>query len=86
MLEMEAYKTFEIDGKMIFCYDESEGFTLGIDGKRYHVYEDNGTQVDVINGDGREYFGKIADTWTGDEEEAAKAIITAGSPGERGKK
>jgi hypothetical protein len=81
MLEMEAYKTFTVNDKTIFCYDESEGFTLGIGKKRYHVYEDGGTQVDVINGDGREYFGKIADAWIGDEYKAAKAIITAGSPG-----
>jgi hypothetical protein len=74
MLEMESYKTFTINGKTFFCYDESEGFTLEIDRRRYHIYEDGGTQIDVVNGDGREYFGKIAETWIGDEEEAAKFI------------
>jgi hypothetical protein len=72
---MEAYKTFEINNKKVSCYDESEGFTLGIDGKRYHVYEDGGTQVDLVCGDDREYFDKISDTWVDDEEEAAKAIL-----------
>lgn len=82
---MGAYKTFEINNKKVSCYDESEGYTLGIDGKRYHVYEDHGTQVDVINDGNREYFGKISDTWMGDEEEAAKAIVITDSPDEEGK-
>lgn len=74
----EAYKTFKINDKRVFCYDESDGFTLEIGEKSYYVYYDNGTQVELVSDGsrgGREYVGKISDEWTGDEKEAAAKIL-----------
>lgn len=56
-------------------YDESEGFSAKFpSGNLYHVYEDGGTQVDLVKKGEREYIGKINDDWTGDEKEAARWI------------
>jgi len=79
----EIYKIITVNGKQVKCIDQIDGFSLEIDGSRYHVYgdEDNSTHVDlIVSDDGffneREYIGQVNESWTGDEEEAARFIIS----------
>lgn len=74
----EIYKIITVNGKQVKCIDEIDGFSLEIDGQKYHVYvdADGNTNVDQVMGDEREYIGMINDLWTGDEEEAAKFILS----------
>lgn len=74
----EVYKVITVNGKQVKCIDEIDGFSLEIDGQRYHVYvdADGNTNVDHVMGDEREYLGMINDLWTGDEEEAARFILS----------
>ena len=73
----EIYKVLMVNGEEVLCIDTTDGFILEIDGSRYHVYadEDGGTHVDLVM-DEREYLGKVNDQWTGDEEEAARFILS----------
>ena len=73
----EIYKVLMVDDKKVLCIDEIDGFSLEIDGSRYHVYadEDGSTHVDLIMSNEREYIGKI-DDGIADEEKAAKFIIS----------
>jgi hypothetical protein len=73
----EVHKVITVNDKQVNCIDEIDGFSLEIDGQKYHVYadEDGSTHVDLVVGDEREYIGKVNDQWTGDEEEAAKFIL-----------
>ena len=80
----EIYKIITVNGKQVECIDQIDGFSLEIDGSHYHVYadEDGSTHVDLVMDDGksffaeREYIGQVNDQWTGDEEEAARFIIS----------
>ena len=73
----EIHKVITVNGKLVYCIDEIDGFILKIDGQKYHVYADeDGTHVDQILGDERECIGKVNDFWTGDEEEAARFILS----------
>lgn len=73
----EVYKAITVNGKQVKCIDQIDGFSLEINGQKYHVYadEDGSTHVDQVMGDEREYIGKVNDQWTGDEEEAAGFIL-----------
>ena len=78
----EVYKVLIVDDKRVECIDQIDGFSLEIDGSHYHVYEeDGGTHVDLVMNDDksffaeREYIGQVNESWTGDEEEAARFII-----------
>ena len=80
----EVYKVLMVDGKQVNCIDQIDGFSLEIDGSHYHVYadEDGSTHVDLVMNDSksffaeREYIGQVNESWTGDEEEAARFIIS----------
>ena len=73
----EVHKVITVNGKQVNCIDEIDGFSLEIDGQKYHVYDEDGsTHVDLVVGDEREYIGKVNDKWTGDEEEAAIFILS----------
>jgi len=73
----EIYKIIAVNGKQVNCIDEIDGFSLEIDGQKYHVYadEDGSTHVDLVVDAEREYIGKVNDKWTADEEEAALFIL-----------
>lgn len=78
----EVYKVITVNGKQVKCIDQIDGFSLEIDGSRYHVYadEDGSIHVDLVMDDDkffneREYIGKI-DDGTVDEEKAARFIIS----------
>ena len=74
----EIYKIIAVNSKQVKCIDEIDGFSLEIDGQKYHVYADGdgSTHVDmIINGEKEDYIGKVNDQWTGDEEEAARFIL-----------
>jgi len=70
------YGAFMMNGKLVKCIDEVHGFSLEIEGQKYHVYTNKGTHVDLVVGDKRKYIGKVNDLWTGDEREAAKFILS----------
>ena len=74
----EVYKVLMVGNKKVVCIDTTDGFILEIDGQKYHVYadEDGSTHVDLVGDDGKEYIGKVNDQWTGDEEEAARFILS----------
>ena len=73
----EIYKIIAVNGKQVKCIDEIDGFSLEIEGNHYHVYgENDGTHVDQVMNDEKEYIGKVNDKWTGDEEEAALFILS----------
>ena len=74
----EVYKVLMVDGEKVLCIDTTDGFILEIGGFQYHVYgEDDGTYIDMlIDDDEGEYIGKVNNQWTGDEEEAARYILT----------
>lgn len=75
----ETYKVIVVDGEQVKCIDEIDGFSLEIDGQNYHVYADadGSTHIDlVVNGEKEDYIGKVNDQWTGDEEEAARYILS----------
>lgn len=74
----KIYKVITVNGKQVNCIDETDGFSLEIDEQKYHVYadEDGSTHIDLIMGNEREYIGKVNDFWSGDEEEAAKFILS----------
>ena len=74
----EVYKVLMVDGEKVLCIDTTEGFILEIADCRYHVYgEDDGTYIDMLTDDGgREYIGKVNESWTGDEEEALEYILS----------
>lgn len=70
-----VYGMFTMNGKQVKCIDATRGFVLEIEGQRYHVYAKKGTHVDLVVGNKREYIGKVNDSWTGDEREAAEFIL-----------
>lgn len=71
----EVYKVLMVDGEKVLCIDTTDGFILEIGGQKYHIYdEDDGTYIDMLIDDEREYIGKI--NQTADEEEAAKYILS----------
>lgn len=78
----EIYKVITVDDKQVYCIDQIDGFSLEIDGSRYHVYADEeGSHVDLVLDSEfiwgeREYIGKIDDDGTADEEKAARFIIS----------
>ena len=72
----KIYGAFMMNGKRVNCIDEAHGFSLEIEGQKYHVYANKGTHVDLVVGDKREYIGKVNDFWTGDEMKAAKFILS----------
>ena len=76
MSKVYVYGMFMMNGKRVKCIDEIRGFSLEIEGQKYHVYANKGTHVDLVVGNRRKYIGKVNDFWTGDEREAAEFILS----------